>query len=171
MIFRQLHLEALGHASYLIGDNATGQALVLDPRPDVDIYLDATRAEGLRITHALDTHGHNDYLSGLSELAARTDTTVLGSAAGDLGYEHQPVRDGEVIELGDVAFEVPHTPGHTPEHVSLLPLIGVRQPHHRPPQPRRRGQRPRRHERLDSRRPSDRQLNRPTPIPTQEPPT
>jgi hydroxyacylglutathione hydrolase len=120
MIFQQLHLEALGHASYLVGDDATGQALVLDPRRDVDVYLDAARSEGLRITHVLDTHGHNDYLSGLSELTARTGAQVLGSAEGELGYDHRPVRDGEVIELGDVAFEVLHTPGHTPEHLSLV---------------------------------------------------
>lgn len=120
MLFRQLHLEALGHASYLVGDEATGQALVLDPRRDVDVYLAAARADGLRITHALDSHGHNDYLSGLAELSARTDVALLGSAAGRLGYDHQPLADGEVIELGDVAIEVLHTPGHTPEHISLL---------------------------------------------------
>jgi hydroxyacylglutathione hydrolase len=120
MYFRQFHLEALGHASYLVGDEATGQALVLDPRRDVEVYLDAARVQGLRISHALDTHGHNDYLSGLSELAARTDAEVLGSADGELGYDHRAVKDGEAIELGDVAFEVLHTPGHTPEHVSLL---------------------------------------------------
>lgn len=120
MFFRQLHLKALGHASYLLGDEATGQALVLDPRRDVDVYLTAARAEGLRITHALDSHGHNDYLSGLSELSARTDVQLLGSAAGQLGYDHQPLADGEVIELGDVAIEVRHTPGHTPEHISLV---------------------------------------------------
>jgi hydroxyacylglutathione hydrolase len=118
--FQQLHLEALGHASYLVGDEATGAALVLDPRRDVEVYLEAARAKGLRITHVLDTHGHNDYLSGLSELAARTGAEVLGSAAGDLGYDHRPLRDGEVLELGDVGLEVLHTPGHTPEHVSLL---------------------------------------------------
>jgi hydroxyacylglutathione hydrolase len=120
MFFRQLHLKALGHASYLLGDEATGQALVLDPRRDVDVYLTAARAEGLRITHALDSHGHNDYLSGLSELSARTDVQLLGSAAGQLGYDHQPLADGEVIELGDIAIEVLHTPGHTPEHISLV---------------------------------------------------
>jgi hydroxyacylglutathione hydrolase len=120
MQLQQIHLEALGHASYLVGDDATGQALVLDPRRDVDVYLETAREKGLRITHVVDSHGHNDYLSGLSELAARTGAQVLGSAEGDLGYEHRPVRDGEVIELGDIAFEVLHTPGHTPEHISLL---------------------------------------------------
>lgn len=120
MLFHQFYLEALGHASYLVGDEATGQALVLDPRRDVDVYLEAARTQGLRVTHALDTHGHNDYLSGLSELASRTDVRLLGSAEGELGYDHQPVKDGEVIELGDVGLEVLHTPGHTPEHLSLL---------------------------------------------------
>jgi hydroxyacylglutathione hydrolase len=120
MLFKQFFLPSLGHASYLVGDEATGRALVLDPRRDVDVYLDEARASGLRITHALDTHGHNDYLSGLAELAARTDLEVLGSATAELGYDHRPVKDGEMLELGDLAFEVLHTPGHTPEHVSLL---------------------------------------------------
>lgn len=120
MLFHQFHLEALGHASYLLGDRATGQALVVDPRRDVEVYLRASRAQGLRLTHAMDTHGHNDYLSGLSEVARRTDAQVLGSAEGQLGYPHRPVKDGEVLELGDLAVEVVHTPGHTPEHVSLL---------------------------------------------------
>lgn len=120
MILEQLHLEALGHASYLLGDERTGRALVLDPRRDVDVYLEVAHRRDLRITAVLDSHGHNDYLSGLSELTARTGAQALGSAAGELGYDHRPVADGEVIELGDVALEVLHTPGHTPEHVSLL---------------------------------------------------
>ena len=120
MFFRQFHLPSLGHASYLVGDEATGEALVLDPRRDVGEYLSAARAQGLRITHALDSHGHNDYLSGLSELAARTGAEVLGAADATLGYDHRPLKDGETVELGDVAFEVVHTPGHTPEHLSLL---------------------------------------------------
>ena len=120
MFFRQFHLEALGHASYLVADQTTGQALLVDPRRDVDDYFAAARQQGVRITHALDTHGHNDYLSGLAEVAARTKVQLLGSAEADLGYDHQPVKDGHVVELGDVGIEVLHTPGHTPEHISLL---------------------------------------------------
>ncbi|MPZ72335.1 MAG: MBL fold metallo-hydrolase [Nitriliruptorales bacterium] len=120
MFFRQFHLEALGHASYLVGDTFTGQALVVDPRRDVGGYFESARAQGLRITHAVDTHGHNDYLSGLSELAARSNVQLLGSAEAQLGYEHRPIKDGEVLDLGDVGVEVLHTPGHTPEHISLL---------------------------------------------------
>ena len=120
MIFEQFYLESLGHASYLVGDERTGRALVLDPRRDVEVYLESARMHGLRIAYAIDTHGHNDYLSGLSELRLRQDIEVLGFAGADLGYDNRSVTDGEVIEMGDVAFEVIHSPGHTPEHVSLL---------------------------------------------------
>ncbi len=120
MFFEQFVLESLGHASYIVGDEKTGRALVLDPRRDVDIYFDYARSKGLRLQHAIDTHGHNDYLSGLQEVAHRQPVEILGYADGDLGYDHRPVKDGEVIEMGDVRFEIVHTPGHTPEHVSLL---------------------------------------------------
>ncbi|HEX9316944.1 MAG TPA: MBL fold metallo-hydrolase [Actinomycetota bacterium] len=120
MIFEQFYLESLGHASYLVGDEKTGRALLLDPRRDVEVYLESARMHGLRIAYAIDTHGHNDYLSGLSELRLRQDMEVLGFAGADLGYDHRSVTDGEVIEMGDLAFEVMHTPGHSPEHVSLL---------------------------------------------------
>jgi hydroxyacylglutathione hydrolase len=120
MIFEQFYLESLGHASYLVGDEKTGWALLLDPRRDVEVYLESVRMHGLRIAFAIDTHGHNDYLSGLSELRLRQDMEVLGFAGANLGYDHRSVTDGEVIEMGDLAFEVIHTPGHSPEHVSLL---------------------------------------------------
>ena len=120
MFFKQFYLESLGHASYLVGDEATGQALVLDPRRDVESYFEAARSEGLRISYAIDTHGHNDYLTGLCELGQRQRVELLGYADADLGYEHRQVKDGEMIEVGDVGFEFVHTPGHTPEHVCLL---------------------------------------------------
>ena len=120
MFFKQFYLEEFGHASYLVGDEATGKALVLDPRRDVDVYFDAARAKGLRIVHAIDTHGHNDYLSGIVELSARQDMELLGYHEAHLGYDHRPVKDQELVELGDIAFEVLHTPGHTPEHMSLI---------------------------------------------------
>ena len=120
MFFEQFYLESLGHASYLVGDEKTRRALVFDPRRDVRIYFDAARERGLRISHVMDSHGHNDYISGISELASRPDVEALGFAEAELGYEHGVVRDGEMVEFGDVAFEVVHTPGHTPEHVSLI---------------------------------------------------
>ena len=120
MIFRQFYLESLGHASYLVGDERSGRALVLDPRRDVDCYFGSARAHGLRIAFAIDTHGHNDYVTGIREIAARQDVDVLGYVDAPIGYEHRAVSDGEVIDIGDVAIEILHTPGHTPEHVSLL---------------------------------------------------
>ena len=120
MLFQQFYLESLGHASYLIGDDKTGQAMVFDPRRDVDVYTQAARQAGLRIAFAADSHGHNDYLSGLTELRQRTGAQVWSSAAGEWSYEHRPVVDGETIEIGDVGLQVMHTPGHTPEHISLL---------------------------------------------------
>jgi hydroxyacylglutathione hydrolase len=120
MFFQQFHLQGLGHASYLVGSEETGEALLLDPQRRVDRYFEVARTQGLRITSALDSHGHNDYLSGLAEVAARGDVRLLGSGEADLGYDHRPLHDGEQLELGEVGIEVLHTPGHTPEHLSLL---------------------------------------------------
>jgi hydroxyacylglutathione hydrolase len=120
MFFKQFYLEGLGHASYLLGSEETSEALLFDPRRDVETYLTQAREQGLRIRYGLDSHGHNDYLSGLSEIAARTDIQVLGSAEAQLGYDHRPIHDGEQLDLGDVGIQVLHTPGHTPEHISLL---------------------------------------------------
>jgi hydroxyacylglutathione hydrolase len=121
MWLEQFYLASLGRASYLIGDETTGQALVFDPRRDVQIYHKAARTQGLRITYAADSHGHNDYLSGLSELASRDrELEIWGSAVAELGYPHRPLHDGELIEIGDLGIQVLHTPGHTPEHLSLL---------------------------------------------------
>ena len=120
MFLRQFHEPALGHASYLVADENTGQALVLDPRRDTSEYFEVAREQGVRITYAIDTHGHNDYLSGLMELSSRSGAEVLGYAEADLGYSHRAVKDHEVLELGDLGVEILATPGHTPEHVSLL---------------------------------------------------
>ena len=120
MQFEQFHLDSLGHASYLVGSADSGEAVVVDPRRDVDIYLQAATDAGLRISYVVDTHQHNDYLSGVVELAERTGAATLGSAEAELGYDHRPVKDGEQLELGDVGIEVVHTPGHTPEHISFL---------------------------------------------------
>ncbi|HEX6418860.1 MAG TPA: MBL fold metallo-hydrolase [Acidimicrobiales bacterium] len=120
MFFEQFYLQGLGHASYLVGSEETGEALLFDPQRRVDGYFAAARDQGLRVRWALDSHGHNDYLSGLGEVVRRGDVELLGSAAGDLGYAHRPLADGEQFEVGEVGFEVLHTPGHTPEHLSLL---------------------------------------------------
>lgn len=125
MKLEQIHLESLGHASYLVASERTGEALVVDPRRDVDVYLDLAHEQGYRIRYVVDTHQHNDYLSGLCELVERGGATALGSGyAGGLGYDHQPLRDAEQLELGEVGLEVLHTPGHTPEHLSFVVYDG-----------------------------------------------
>lgn len=121
MFLDQFVLGSLGHASYLVGSEESGEALLLDPRRDVDVYFEAARGRNVRIAYAMDTHAHNDYVSGISEVAARTrGVTILASADGDYGYDHRDVGNGETLEVGDAIFEILHTPGHTPEHVSLL---------------------------------------------------
>src|SRR5439155_11905353 len=93
---------------------------------DVDIYLDAARADGLQISHVVETHLHNDYVSGGRELAALTGARhVIGAGAG-LRHEHQPLRDHEAFDVGSLRFEALETPGHTPEHVSYAVADGER---------------------------------------------
>lgn len=120
MHFKQFYLESLGHASYFIGSEQTGEALVLDVRRDVDVYFKEANAQGMQLKYATDTHQHNDYLTGICELPQRGDVQLLGSARADLGYNVRAMGDGDHLEMGEVVFEVLHTPGHTPEHISLL---------------------------------------------------
>jgi hydroxyacylglutathione hydrolase len=116
----QFFLSGLGHQSYLVTDASSQSAAVIDPRRDVDVYLEAASRTGARISHILETHLHNDYVTGARELAARTGATIVASAAADLAYDHHPVRDGEQFTVGELRFGALATPGHTPEHVSYL---------------------------------------------------
>ncbi len=118
MFIRQFQIEGLGHLSTLIGDEEAGVAAVIDPRRDVDVYLDTARANGLRISQVLETHLHNDYVSGGRELAAATGAEHVIGAGAELAYAHRPVCDGELATVGSLAFRVLDTPGHTPEHVA-----------------------------------------------------
>jgi hydroxyacylglutathione hydrolase len=118
MRLRQFAIEGLGHLSALIADDDAGVAAVVDPRRDVDVYLAAARADGLRISHVVETHLHNDYVSGGRELAALTGATHVIGAGAALRHEHRPLRDGETFDVGSLRFRALDTPGHTPEHVS-----------------------------------------------------
>ncbi|MEW6519805.1 MAG: MBL fold metallo-hydrolase [Thermodesulfobacteriota bacterium] len=120
MIFQQFYLKSLGHASYFIGSEQSGEALVLDVRRDVDVYLHEARDRGMRLRFAVDTHQHNDYLSGICELPERGEIQLLAGARAQLGYPVQHLGDGQRLEMGEVVFEILDTPGHTPEHISLL---------------------------------------------------
>ncbi|MGD8885843.1 MAG: MBL fold metallo-hydrolase, partial [Gammaproteobacteria bacterium] len=120
MFFKQFYLPALGHASYLIGSEETGEMLALDVRRDVDEYFKEARNQEMRIAYAADTHQHNDYVSGICELPQRDDVQLLAGARAELGYDVHKMNDGQRLEMGEVVFEFLHTPGHTPEHVSIL---------------------------------------------------
>ncbi len=120
MIFEQHYLDCLSQASYLIGDQTTGRAVVVDPRRDVDEYLRSAAEHGLRIELVIETHFHADFLSGHLELAEATGATI---AYGDQAAPEFPARllaDGERISLGDVVLEIRSTPGHTPESISVV---------------------------------------------------
>jgi hydroxyacylglutathione hydrolase len=112
--------EGLGNSAHLVISERDGIAALIDPLRDVDTYLDAARADGVRITHVLETHLHNDFLSGSRELAARTGARIVASADAGLQFDHRRVRDGDVVVLGEILISVMATPGHTPEHVSFL---------------------------------------------------
>jgi hydroxyacylglutathione hydrolase len=118
MRLTQFSIEGLGHLSALIADDDAGVAVVIDPRRDVDVYLHAARAEGLAITHVVETHLHNDYVSGGRELATLTGASHQIGVGAALQHEHQPLRDGEAFDVGSLRFRALDTPGHTPEHVS-----------------------------------------------------
>jgi hydroxyacylglutathione hydrolase len=110
----------LGNSAYLVISETERIAALIDPLRDVDQYLDVARQEGVRITHVLETHLHSDFLSGSRELAAVSGGRIVASADAGLEFDHLPVRDGDVLALGEVRISVLATPGHTPEHVSYL---------------------------------------------------
>jgi hydroxyacylglutathione hydrolase len=120
MKFVQYYLECLSQASYLIGDETTHSAVVVDPRRDVQEYLDDAANEGLTIDFVIETHLHADFLSGHLELARATGATVIYGAGADVHFPHRPVVDGERIALGEVVLEFRATPGHTPESISIV---------------------------------------------------
>jgi hydroxyacylglutathione hydrolase len=118
--FVQYYLDCLSQASYLIGDESTGRAAVVDPRRDIQEYLDDAAADGLSIDYVIETHVHADFLSGHLELAAATGATIVYGEAADLHFPHRKVADGERIELGQVTLEFRATPGHTPESICVV---------------------------------------------------
>jgi glyoxylase-like metal-dependent hydrolase (beta-lactamase superfamily II)/rhodanese-related sulfurtransferase len=117
---QQFFIDGLGCASYIIGCEAKGVAAIVDPDRDVQKYLDSAASRGLNITHIIETHLHADHVSGNSDLAARTGANIYVHETSGAEFDHQPVRDGDVLELGNLRLKVIHTPGHTPESITLL---------------------------------------------------
>lgn len=132
MFFRQIFEDGLAQASYVVGSTESEEALVVDPRRDVDVYLRIAKENDLTITAVTETHIHADFLSGARELAAAAGATLhlSGEGGADWRYQGLPpgsrtLSDGDVIRIGDVAVRVLHTPGHTPEHLTFLVSEGA----------------------------------------------
>ena len=133
MLLKRFYDEGLAQASYLVGSERTGEALVVDPLRDLEPYVAAAADEELRITHVTETHIHADFLSGARDLVRRTGARLLLSAEGgaDWQYHFAPderaelLRDGDSFTLGEIRVDVRHTPGHTPEHLVFLVTDGA----------------------------------------------
>ena len=119
MIFRQLIHDDLGCASYLVGDGDAGVAAVVDPRFEIDEYLELARYLGVRIEHILETHTHADHVSGHGRLAEATGATIHVHRVAAAEYPHQPFDDGWELRLGRLRVRAVHTPGHRPEHTAF----------------------------------------------------
>lgn len=121
--FEQILADGIAQLSYLVGDDAAGVAAVVDPRPDVDVYLEIAQRYGLAITHIFETHIHADFMSGARELAARlgnAEIYVSHEGGAEYGFPHQGIRDGDRFSFGSAVLTARFTPGHTPEHLAYL---------------------------------------------------
>ncbi|HUF66066.1 MAG TPA: rhodanese-like domain-containing protein [Gemmatimonadaceae bacterium] len=128
MLLKRVYDPKLAQASYLIGCQATGEAIVIDPNRDIEQYVNLAEEEGLRITHVSETHIHADFVSGARELASTTGAQLYLSDEGDADWKYafakeagaRLVSEGDEFMVGNLRFQVMHTPGHTPEHISFL---------------------------------------------------
>ncbi|MDH5589870.1 MAG: rhodanese-like domain-containing protein [Gemmatimonadota bacterium] len=134
MLLKRFYDEKLAQASYMVGCQATGEAVVVDPNRDVEFYLRAAEAEKMAIRYVTETHIHADYLSGSRELARRSGATLVLSGEGgpdwlytfcDQEEDVRVVHDGDELRLGNVRIRILHTPGHTPEHISFMVTDGA----------------------------------------------
>ncbi|MET9885568.1 rhodanese-like domain-containing protein [Streptomyces sp. NPDC006430] len=120
MFFAQYYLDCLSQASYMIADETTGQAVVVDPRRDVSEYLADAEAHGFTVVGVINTHFHADFLAGHLEMAARTGAWIGYGRRAETEYPIRKLAEGERISLGDVTLQIMETPGHTPESISVL---------------------------------------------------
>ncbi len=120
MVFERYYLACLAHASYLIADEQSGEAAVVDPQRDIDCYLESAARLGCRISHVFLTHFHADFVAGHLELRDREQATIYLGARASAEYAFRPMRDRETLQLGRVRLEVLETPGHSPESISIV---------------------------------------------------
>ncbi|HKS68726.1 MAG TPA: MBL fold metallo-hydrolase, partial [Candidatus Acidoferrales bacterium] len=132
MIFKQFYLGCLAHASYIIGDEASGTAAVVDPQRDTDQYITFAAGHGLQIKHVFLTHLHADFVAGHLELRDRVGAKIYLGAAAKASYAFTPMHDGDSVEFGRVRLKALETPGHTPESISIVVYdlnVSETQPH------------------------------------------
>lgn len=120
MYFRQVLHEERSCASYLVGCPTLGLCAVVDPQGDPQTYVDAAENNAMVVSHAIDTHVHADHPSGARALAEATGAPLYLGAGAEVAFSFTPMQDGDMLEVGNRRIKVLHTPGHTPEHVSLL---------------------------------------------------
>ncbi len=128
MLLKYFYDNALAHASYMVGCQRNQEAIIVDPGRDIDQYLITAKRQGVRIVAVAETHIHADYVSGARELAERVDVRLFVSDEGPddwkyryvTDYDSQLLKDRDIFDIGNISFEVMHTPGHTPESISLV---------------------------------------------------
>jgi glyoxylase-like metal-dependent hydrolase (beta-lactamase superfamily II)/rhodanese-related sulfurtransferase len=120
MYFKQILTPGLGCFSYVIGCPAAREMVVVDPKRDVQDYLDISREEGMKITHVIDTHVHADHVSGAHELRSLTGCDIMMYETSPVSFGFTPLKEGQELTVGNARLEVLHTPGHTPDALSLL---------------------------------------------------
>ena len=120
MLIQQFFVNGLSHISYLIGGSKT--CAIVDPKRDVQIYLDTAKAMGLKITHILETHLHADFISGHLDLAEKTGAKIYAPNSAKCEFEHVGLSEGDSFEIEDMEFRVLETPGHTPEHICYVAI-------------------------------------------------
>ena len=118
MFVQQFFVKGIAHSSYLLGGAKT--CAIIDPRRDIEIYLDAAKEMNMKITHILETHLHADFISGHLELAEKTGAAIYAPKAGRCSFKHTGVAEGSTFTIEDMKITVFETPGHTPEHVSYV---------------------------------------------------
>ena len=118
MLVQQFFVNGLAHCSYLLGGSKT--CAIIDPRRDVQIYLDTAKSMGLKITHIIETHLHADFISGHMDLAEKTGAKIYAPKAGKCEFEHIALSEGDTFEIEDMELKIMETPGHTPEHICYV---------------------------------------------------
>jgi len=118
MFVQQFFVKGLSHSSYLLGGSK--KCAIVDPRRDVDVYLEAARDMGMKITHILETHLHADFISGHLDLAEKTGATIVAPKSAKCKFKHKAVAEGNKFNIEDMQLKVLDTPRHTPEHITYV---------------------------------------------------